>query len=454
MTVAKVDLSTVLTASGRVESSHNTIISCELERLEIRSQGSAVTSGGASTILSLVEEGTQVKKGDVLCTLDASDYEELVRSQEIKNEQASAALKQAQLNFDVAEISVREYRDGLHKQTVQSLEGSIILNESDLERATDRLRWTEEMLEKGYVAIATKATAERTLNQCRLDLQTSRFDLHNFREFGNPKTMMELNSEVEKRRYEVIANTQRVTRNAERLAYYRLMLEKCTIRAPHDGFLIYAIDPNRPGAPPIEPGMTVRQSQKLFFLPDLANMEVLTYLHESVANRVREGMRARARIEGFSNRTLEGHVISVAPLPTTAGNWISDEVKYFVGVVKLDSVPKGMRPGLTAEVEFDVDRCLDVLAVPSEAIAVEQGRDVCYVAGIDGLQRRPVTLGRSSRDLLEVTRGLSEGDQVVLNPGKIDTLDSLLVHSGPEVETEEVSAPEVPPAATSPVTVE
>ena len=309
------------------------------------------------------------------------------------------------------------------------------------------------MLEKGYASVATKTSSERTLSQASYDLETSSISLKNYREFTDNKTMMELASEVEKRRFEVIANTQRVTRNTEQLAHYRSMVDKCTIRAPHDGFLIYAIDPNRPGAAPIEPGMTVRQSQKLFMLPDLAKMEVIAYLHESVAGRIHEGMRATSRIEGLANRSLEGHVMSVAPLPTTAGNWLSDEVKYFVTVVKLDSVPKGLRPGMSAEIEFDVERCLDVLAVPSEAIAVEKGHNVCYVSGADGLERRPVTLGRSNRSLLEVTKGLAEGDQVVLRPEKVESIDSLVAHSDPSLAQEEPSGFDAPPAS-APITVE
>ena len=162
------------------------------------------------------------------------------------------------------------------------------------------------------------------------------------------------------------------------------------------------------------------------------------------------------RIEGLANRTLDGHVVSVAPLPTNGGNWWSDEVKFFVAVVKLDAVPVGIRPGMSAEVEFDVDRCLDVLAVPTEAVAVEQGRNVCYVAGTDGLERRRVTLGRSTRDLLEVTKGLSEGDQVVLRPEKLDFLDSLLVNSGKDQESSEPqpSSTEAFAPGASPVSVE
>jgi HlyD family secretion protein len=450
MTVAKVDMSTVLTAWGRVESSKNTIISCELERLEIRTRGQTMSSGGASTILTLIEEGTEVKKDDVLCTLDASEYEELVRTQEIKTEQADAARKTAQLNLEVGEIAVKEYREGLYKQQMQSFEGMIVLSQADKERAVDRLKWTEKMLGKGYASVATKATDQRTLDQSQFDLMSSRSDLTQFLEYGNTKTLMELTSEVEMRRYELIANTLRVTRNRDQLALYKRMVEHCTIKAPHDGFLIYAYDPSKPYAGAIEEGMTVRQGQKLFFLPDLANMEVMAYIHESVAGRVHEGMKARARIEGLQNRALEGTVISVGTLPTNAGNWWSEEVKYFVAVVKLDAVPGGVKPGMSAEVEFDVDTCLDVLAVPSEAVSVEGGRDICYVAGVDGLERRMVKLGRSNRDLLEVKQGLAEGDQVVLRPEMLGVVDPIVAHEARDSGFDPIPAPTSEPSSPAP----
>jgi HlyD family secretion protein len=455
MTVAKVDISTELNAFGRVESSQNTIISCELERLEIRTQGGrSMSSGGASTILTLVEEGTNVKAGDILCTLDSSEYEELVRTQEIKTEQAAAAQKQAHLNFEIAELAVHEYKEGLYDQQRQTMEGTIALAKSDHERALDRLKWTRKMLEKGYVSIASKASDERTLSQSEQDVLTSRFDLTNFLEYSHNKTLMELSAEVEKRRFEYLANDQRVTRSRDQLAYYKKMVEKCTVRAPHDGFLIYAYDPFKSSNGAIEAGQTVRQGQKLFFLPDLGKMEVSAYIHESVASRVHEGMRAKAKIEGLMNQTLEGHVTKVEPLPNTGGNWWSDEVKYFMGVVKLDSVPSGLKPGMTAEIIFEVDRCFDVLAVPNEAVAVEGGHSICYVAGPDGLERRPVTLGRSNRELLEVTKGLAEGDQVVLNPEKMGVSDSISAQQVTESPFDESSTNGPAAGSGGPVSVE
>ena len=440
--VSRVDFESKMTAAGRVESHSNTVINCEIERLSVSNEGRVLTSNGMSQILELIPEGTVVKKGDLLCRLNSTDYEEIVRTQLMKTEQARAALEQAQLNFDVAELAVREYSEGLKQQSTQELEGQIALIESDLERANDRLRWTRQMLEKGYVPVSQRATAERTVAELQHKLMTSRWDLVNFNKYGDARTLKELESEVEKRRYEVVANTQRVARLDERLTHYRKMVDFCTIRSPRDGLLIYAVDPRRRNAPPLEPGVDVHQQQPLFYLPDLKQMEVVTYLHESVASKVVVGNQALIRIEGMGNRVLAGRVVARGPLPVSSPVWTtSDEVKYFVATIKLDENPSGLLPGMSAEVEIDLDRSRDVLAVPTEAIASEDGRDICYVAGAEGLERRRITVGRSNNNLLEVTQGLVEGEEVVINPDKIDALNSLLTHT----QTDSGSSREVAP---------
>ena len=61
--------------------------------------------------------------------------------------------------------------------------------------------------------------------------------------------------------------------------------------------LYYFKDPNsRRNQVVIEEGMSVRQRQELFFLPDLSEMEVQMALNESVVNRVTIGMKTKVRI--------------------------------------------------------------------------------------------------------------------------------------------------------------
>ena len=103
-------------------------------------------------------------------------------------------------------------------------------------------------------------------------------------------------------------------------------------------------------------------------------MEVTAYIHESVPETF-------TRDEGEGTDRGAARIIFVrpwfgfGPLAHQRDKWGSDEVgcKYFVSVVKLDEVPSGMKPGMTAEIEFDVDRRQDVLAVASEAVSATEG---------------------------------------------------------------------------------
>jgi HlyD family secretion protein len=126
----RADLRTIVLASGRTESAANTVVECKLERLEMRNEGRSSMVGGSSVITWVIDDGSTVKKGDVLCRLDSSDYEELVRQQEIKVERARADLRTAELGLAVAELAVQEFRDGLMAQTVHEQEVALSTAES------------------------------------------------------------------------------------------------------------------------------------------------------------------------------------------------------------------------------------------------------------------------------------------------------------------------------------
>jgi HlyD family secretion protein len=151
-------------------------------------------------------------------------------------------------------------------------------------------------------------------------------------------------------------------------------------------------------------------------------MEVVASLHESIVKEVSKGMRTKVWVEGLPNRRLEGHVTDVASIPTS--EWRTD-VRYFDGTVKLDTAPRGILPGMTAQVEIALKARDHVLAVPAQAVAFEEGHRICYVAHDDSLERREVKLGEGTEDFLEIMQGLQEGEQVVLNPSPSDMQDDI-----------------------------
>ena len=317
-------------------------------------------------------------------------------------------------------------------QDIMGMQGRIALAESEMKAASDRLAWSERMAAKGYASMRQVANDRQALLSSTLRLKQAQMELDTYRRYTAPKTIVSLKAEVEKARKWFIHEAGDFEKSKVQLAYYRSLVERCTIRAPHDGFVIYANGPFREEdeRTRIEPGAPVRQGQELFYFPDLSKMEVVAMLNETVVDRVRSGMPARVRFEGLREAALEGHVESVESLPRRSFS----DVPYYPCRIALEVTPSGLLPGMSAEVEVQVGRCRDVLAVPSEAVSVDHDRKVCYVIGPSGLERREITPGGSTPDLIEVTDGLKEGESVVLNPpGRMGVYQALSTRSGGEV---------------------
>lgn len=431
--VRRADLFPRRTAGGHVESAKKTVIECELERISMGFRGGgSLSGGGASTLLSIIPDGSEVKQGDVLAVLDSSSYEEMLLQQRITVERVQSDYRQAELNLESAKLALVEYRDGTVEDARREMKGKLALAQSDMERANIRLAWSKRMADKGYASKSQVASDQYAQSVAAIALARQKTAYEIFFRYQAPKVQRLLEGQVKMAENNLLHEEGRRRRMLERLTLLETQLEHCTIRAPHDGFVIYANQPERNII--IESGMPVRQKQDLMYLPDLNQMEVVAMLHESIVEDVKAGMAADVELEGMPNNRLEGHVVSIAPLPTYT--WASD-VRYFPGTIKLDHSIKGIRPGLTARVDIRLDRRDQVITVPTEAVVSRGGRDVCYVAHEDGLERREVRVGQSNQDLLEVTDGLGEGEQVVLHP----TFDDALFE--PDLRPE----PELTPAA-------
>jgi HlyD family secretion protein len=436
--VRRTSFDVCLTANGVAQSAEQTVVRCRLENL-MRSRRQGIMVGGASIILEIVPNGTAVKKGDLLCTLDASEYEEIANAQLLNVLQHQAEAVQTDLALQAAETALIEYRDGLFPQDILGMKGKIALAESEMKAAADRLSWTQRMEAKGYASLAQVTSDRQALLSATLRFEQAQTELDTYQRFNAPKTLVALRAEVEKARKWYIHEAGDYEKSKTQLAHYRSLIDRCTIRAPHDGFVIYANGPFRVEEEQarIEEGASVRQGQELFYFPDLTKMQVVALLNETVVNRVRRGMPARVRFEGTLEWACAGHVESVESLPARSFN----DVPYYPCRITLEAPPPGLLPNKSAEVEIQIGRCCDSLAIPSEAVSLDQDRSICCVIGPSGPERREFTPGGSSTELIEVTDGLKEGEILLLNPiSVLHGLAGIAVQAGSDrSKTDELS---------------
>lgn len=74
-----------------------------------------------------------------------------------------------------------------------------------------------------------------------------------------------------------------------------------------------------------------------------------------------------------------------------------------------------LMPGMYAEATVTFDRRSKVVAVPAEAVNIENDQRSVWVIDPSGkVENRPVTLGVETPDYIEVLSGLNEGDMVAV----------------------------------------
>ena len=89
-------------------------------------------------------------------------------------------------------------------------------------------------------------------------------------------------------------------------------------------------------------------------------------------------------------------------------------VKYDT-MIRLDPQP-GLKPGMSAVVDIVLADYTDVLKVPVAAIVESSEGYLCWIRKDGQIKKRNVQLGDTNDEYTVVESGLSEGEEVVLNP--------------------------------------
>ncbi len=172
----------------------------------------------------------------------------------------------------------------------------------------------------------------------------------------------------------------------------------------------------------IEEGAAVRERQTILRLPDLSQMQVKVNVHESKVELLGDtmkkafaaGQEVRARIR-ILDRELQGTLASIANQPEPSG-WWSGNIKEYGTIIKIDGTPDNLRPGMTAECEILIEHLKDVLTVPVAAVVELKGKYLAWVVKDGKFEERPLVLGATNDQFVEVKDGLLEGEEVILNP--------------------------------------
>jgi len=437
-----------VTESGTIQAREQIILKSEVE--------------GRTTILFLVEEGTVVKKGELLVELDSSRLLDeridqqirvqngeaaFIRAREnlaVAENQAQSDIDRAELTFEFAKQDLEKYVDseGEYQNQRKEEESRITVAKEELKIAEENLDWSKKLFKKEYISRAELQIDMLNVEKQGLDLELAENSLRLLEDFTHPRRLAELESDVRqaemalerakrKAKADVVqaeaelrAKESEFKRQKDKLKKNEEQIEKTKIYAPADGLVIYATSAQtkhwRSSDEPLDEGREVREREELIYLPTATAVKAEVKIHEASLQKVSVGLAVRVTVDALPGRTFTGEVAKIAPLPDATMVWLNPDLKVYNTEIYLEGEGDNLRTGMSCRAEIIIEEYDDATYVPVQAVLRVGAEPTVYVWSGKDFEPRKVEIGLDNNRMIRIIRGLKAGETVLLTPPLAD----------------------------------
>ncbi len=404
---------------------------------------------GSTTLQWIIKEGTFARQGDVLVRLDDSAIRQKIEDTtlevqkseadvttaremlEIQRSENTTNLESAQVALQLAQLDLTQYTQGTYPQLLANAQTAVEMAQITLDNKEADFRQVNELAAKGYLTPTDVKLREIDLRDARNKLSKAQTDLEVLVNYTHQmdltskkntlvqaerrlvRTQRENAAREEQKEVDLRAKEQSLAVQRRRLENFKKQFEACTIRAPHDGLVVYATSGDRNAQNQIQEGATIRERQAILRLPETDAMKAVIRVPEAVMPKIEPGLRASIKIVGIPE-PLQGTVDKVSVLADSGSRWWNPDVKEYPVDIVLDETPPNLKPGITAEVQVYVASIENTLAVPQSSIYSSGPDRYVFVRSGDDAAPRKVTVGSSNDSFIAVTDGLRDGDEVLI----------------------------------------
>jgi HlyD family secretion protein len=317
----------------------------------------------------LVKEGDHVRKGQLLLELDDSD----IRSQAAR---AQAQIKAAQANLAATKNS------GTQEELI-TLSTQLIKARNARDVAQRNLEAYRRLQQEGAASPGEVRQAEETLQSAQADVG--------------------LLEQKQKDRYSPPEIARTVAQAAEAQAAYEDAvdaLSKSSRRAPFDG-TVYSL--------PVKQGTFVQTGDLLLQEADLSKVLVRAFVDEPDIGRLQIGQRVEATWDAVPGRIWTGTVSSVPSTVKPRGNRNVGETTCLI-----DNQDLRLLPNINLGVTIVVAEHNNVLTLQRDAMHIDDSEPYVFKIVADRIKHQNIQFSLQNLTRVEITSGLSEGDQVAL----------------------------------------
>ncbi|MGD9589595.1 MAG: HlyD family secretion protein [Pyrinomonadaceae bacterium] len=411
-----------------------------------------------------VKEGEMVTKGQPLVRLDPNQLEsstdaQLAAYQSAQNEvnvaQSQVAAAQNNLALSQQQLNASQVAVDSARQQVVAARTEIDRAQVEYNAANREFKRLEQLLESGVISRQSFDEGRDRLETAQASISTARSNLA-ARELGVKDAQARLAQQevavrdarraVETSNLSVRSSQSRAEQQSAVLRGQRSQRDKTMQVAPING--VIAEIPSKVGTFAVA-GLS---TTALMTIADMSTINVEVKVDETEIDKVAVGQKAKIKVDAFGEREIDGEVTQKTPLAVgksqTSGGLSTNinvqEAKEFRVVIQLvnlsEEIQSGLRPGMSATAVITTKTAENVIAVPLQAIVEkkpdEQGstpseqnsqtpgerpKPIKGVFVLDGNKAKfvPVETGITGESDIQITSGLSEGQEVITGPSRI-----------------------------------
>ncbi len=170
---------------------------------------------------------------------------------------------------------------------------------------------------------------------------------------------------------------------------------------------------------PAATGGSAGSSAAIVTIMDFETVRLQVAVPEMEASLVQTGQPAKFAVEGLSGRTFSGQV-------SRHSYALDDASKTLLVEADVPNPQRELRPGMYAMVKLGVEKHLDALLIPVEAVVMEKINAFAYVVTDGRARKKAMKIGFNDGSRIEVLEGL-KGDESVILVGKMVLTDGAAV---------------------------
>jgi RND family efflux transporter MFP subunit len=310
-----------------------------------------------------VDLGSVVRRGQIIAHIEPNDYK-------LRVQQSEAALSQARARLGLSP-------DGTDDKVSAEQTGTVRQAKAQLEEARLNRERAVRLVEQGVVARADFDAANASFKVAQSRYQDALEEIRN--------------------RQALLAQ-----RRSE-LALARQQLADTVVSAPLDGI----VQQKRASV-----GEYLAAGAPVVDIVRMNPLRLRAEVPERDAGTVRFGQNVRVSVEG-DGKVYLGQIKRLSPTITQQNRML---------MVEADVQNDGnLRPGSFAKAEIVTNDAKMAVTVPSNAIVTFAGIEKVIVVQNGKALEKPITTGRRSGDWTEIIAGVNVGEQVIVDPGNLQS---------------------------------